>query len=200
MGNTPSGNNAGQDQNTPQQSSTPAAPADVSFEADAPTVTYKMQVVYLPDYSHPQAVTMNTGFFGTSSMSLTLQDGWMLTNVSANGDDSQIWAVLQAAVQAVTGKTSSATQAAASGAVTPPGSPAPVQGQVPPAQQILKPGFYGFDYVRGDGSLSVMPRICPIAFFTPQGTVDATTDQGSCSSAVPRPANLSTAVAPAVTR
>ena len=69
--------------NTPQQTGQ-ASNATTNSGFSASTPTYSIKLIYLPDYSRPMAVTMSTGMFGTASMQLTLQDGWMLTNVSAN--------------------------------------------------------------------------------------------------------------------
>jgi hypothetical protein len=64
---------------------TPSSAADVSFSASTPQ--YTIRLVYLPDYSHPMAMSMHSGLFGTASFAPALQDGWMLTSLQASGDN-----------------------------------------------------------------------------------------------------------------
>jgi hypothetical protein len=173
-------------QNQPpnQQNGSPStAPAtDTSFIASNGT-TYVAKLIYLPDYSRPMAVKMNTGLLGTTSVQMTLQDGWMLTNVSANADNSKMADVLTAAVQALSaGSTGGASKAASTAAATakPPG-----EGPHAPETNVLRPGLYALDYDFGNSRVSF---VCAIAYFGSSGIVPAKPKEpGACGPDRSRP-------------
>jgi hypothetical protein len=159
------------DTSGPSNSSAPAT--DTSFVASNGS-TYIAKLVYLPDYSHPLAVEMNTGLLGITGVQMNLQDGWMLTSVSANADNSKMGDVLTAAIQALSsgsggGATKTATKAAA--AAAPGGAP----GRAPP-DRVLRPGLYAFDY---DFGISRVTSLCAVAYFDSAGSRPAT-GVGAC--------------------
>jgi hypothetical protein len=168
---------------TPGQQNAPAAapPTDTSFMAS--TATYMVKLVYLPDYSRPMAVNMDSGLLGVTSIQLTLQDGWMLTNVSANSDNSKTADVLTAAISALTGN--AASGAAKSTSSSSKGSPPGGLGTIPP-NQILRPGLYAFDY---DYGMSRVSFVCAVAYFDARGTIRPTypRDRGACGPDMFRP-------------
>jgi hypothetical protein len=160
--------------------STPAT--DTSFQIGDSGKTYIAKLIYLPDYSRPMAVELNTGLVGISRVDMTLQDGWMLTNVSANADNSKMGDVLTAAIQALsTSATGGASKAAtaASGAAKKAGAPPP---HAPP-NQVLRPGLYAFDYNYG---MSRVSFLCAVAYFGPGGSEPAT-GPGACGPDYSRP-------------
>jgi hypothetical protein len=75
-----------QTDNTQQpQSATPTAPSsDTSFSAAM--ASYAVKLVYLPDYSHPMALQVKSGWFGTTTLAPTLTDGWMLASLNGSVD------------------------------------------------------------------------------------------------------------------
>jgi hypothetical protein len=155
--------------------------ADISFQI-GDGKTYIAKLVYLPDYSRPMAVELNTGLVGISKEDMTLQDGWMLTNVSANADNTKMGDVLTAAIQALsTSATGGASKAAtaAAGAKPKAGAPAP---HAPP-NQVLRPGLYAFDYAYGT---SRVWGLCAVAYFGPGGSEPAT-GRGACGPDYSRP-------------
>jgi hypothetical protein len=181
---SPSAQNGSQGQ---QASSTPGSASDTSFSATA--TTYVAKIVYFPDFAHPMALKMTTGPFGTASMQVTLQDGWMLTNISMNADSSQNATLLTSAMQALagglTGGASTAAGAVAKAAPA-PGS-APTRGGVPPntATGILAPGLYAFNYTAGYSRVS---SVCAIAYFSSAGSRFPTAPGmlGACPADEPR--------------
>jgi hypothetical protein len=92
------------------QTAAPAAPAtDTSFAATM--ATYSIKLIYLPDYSKPMALRIDSGLFGTVSATPTLQDGWMLSGVSGTVDSGG-----SAALTALAGLATAATGKGAAGA------------------------------------------------------------------------------------
>jgi hypothetical protein len=116
----------------------PSASGDTSFmAADTQTVA---KIIYLPDYSRPMAVSEFPGLFGTSTMSASLQDGWMLTTLQGSGDSktAETLTALGSLVSAVGGVVSGG--GAAKSAVKAPGGPG---GQaITNPLQLLPPGLY----------------------------------------------------------
>ena len=105
------------------QASVPAAAAtDTSFAAAM--VSYSAKIVYLPDTSHPMALQMHSGLFGTVAMAPTLQDGWMLT--SLNGSDKsggpEALSALASIVGSATGGVATGGASHLAGAATPAGA------------------------------------------------------------------------------
>lgn len=164
-----------------QQQTAPAPASDLSFAATNGT-TYVAKLIYLPDYSRPMAVNMNTGLLGTTSVQLTIQDGWMLTNVSANADNSKAADVLTAAIQAL----SSAGTGGASKAASAATSKAPGGGPQGTVDQVLRPGLYAFDY---EYALSRVTSVCAVAYFDSSGSRPTRPgDPGACGPDFSRPA------------
>jgi hypothetical protein len=163
-----------------------SAPAtDTSFQV-GDGKTYIAKLIYLPDYSRPMAVELNTGLVGISKADLQLQDGWMLTSVSANADNSKMGDVLTAAIQALsTSSTGGATKAASKAATGAVGSAAPTKGKVEaPRNPALRPGLYAFDYSYG---MSRVSAICAVSFFDSNGITTPATGQGACGPDYSRP-------------
>jgi len=159
-------------------SQSPAPVTDLSFLASSATQIAK--VIYLPDYQHPMAVTMSTGLLGIASLQLTLQDGWLLTNVSANGDNSKLGDVMIAALQAVSaGATGGASKAAPTAAQTKNALAGLTGGRV------LAPGLYAFDYVPGTSRVAA---VCAVAYFDSTGSHPPQAgDPGACGPSVSAP-------------
>ncbi|ALL68574.1 zinc finger mynd domain-containing protein [Paraburkholderia caribensis MBA4] len=125
--------------------------------------------------------------FGTASMQLTLQDGWMLTNVSANGDNSKLADVMTTVFQAIAGGGSGGATTAAGAATGKAKGGAP--GAAPtgqPVDRILAPGLYAFDY---SVNQSRVQSVCAVAYFDSNGSSHPTTtkDPGACGPDVSRP-------------
>jgi hypothetical protein len=161
-----------------QGSQAPAAStSDLSFTATNGT-TYIAKLIYLPDYSRPMAVNMDTGLVGITSVQLTLQDGWMLTNVSANADNSKMADVLTAAIQALSSSATGGASKATSATAKAPGGG-------PEVDQVLRPGLYAFDYNYG---MSRVSAVCAIAYFDSHGSRPAPPrDPGACGPEFARP-------------
>lgn len=88
-GGNGSGQQGGNSQGTQPQTAAPSSgPADTSFSATM--AQYAVKIVYLPDFSHPYALQMSAGFFGTGSFAPSLQDGWMLTSLNGSSDNSSM--------------------------------------------------------------------------------------------------------------
>jgi hypothetical protein len=145
--------------------------------------TYLVKLIYLPDYSRPMAVQMDTGLVGTTSMQMNLQDGWMLTSVSANADNSKMADVLTAAISALSSTVGGAGTKASSTSKPPSGPQAAHQAK---PDRVLRPGLYAFDYNFG---MSRVSFLCAIAYFDSRGSrpADPLTDRGACSSEFARP-------------
>jgi hypothetical protein len=62
----------------------PSPTTDTSFSMF--TKQYGVKLIYLPDYSHPMALSVSTGLIGSAEMKPTFQDGWMLTSLDATAD------------------------------------------------------------------------------------------------------------------
>ena len=136
-----------------------SAPAtDTSFVATNGT-TYIAKLIYLPDYSRPMAVEINSGLLGISKADMTLQDGWMLTSVSANVDNSKMGDVLTAAIQALSGTATGGASKAAKAATAPGAAP---PSPTTPYDRALRPGLYAFDY---DYGMSRVSFLCAISYF-----------------------------------
>jgi hypothetical protein len=167
--------------------SKPAAgsPSDTSFQV-GDGKTYIAKLIYLPDYSRPMAVELNTGLVGISKVDLTLQDGWMLTYVSANADNSKMADVLTAAIQAIsTSASGGATKAASKAASGTVGAAAPTQGKgAAPRNPALRPGLYAFDYNYG---MSRVSGICAVSFFDSNGIMTPARGEGACGPDYSRP-------------
>jgi hypothetical protein len=164
-----------------QGSQSPAAPGNTGFLASSPT--YMAKLIYLPNYSQPMAVTMDTGLFGTASMQLTLQDGWMLTNVSANGDNSKLADVVTAALGAVGGAVTGGASNAVSAATKKTGGSPKVT-----IDRALRPGLYAFDYVYGQSRVFT---VCAVAYFDAAGSHLAhPREAGACGPDVSRPSPI----------
>jgi hypothetical protein len=121
------------------------------------------------------AVELNTGLVGISKADLTLQDGWMLTSVSANADNSKMGDVLTAAIQALSGTVSGGATKATKAPPAPGAAPGPQQSVVP-HDRALRPGLYAFDYNYGKSRVSFL---CAIAYFDSTGSTPAT-GSGAC--------------------
>ena len=68
----------------PPKATDPSPQSDTEFSAT--NEKYSIKIVYLPDYSHPYAISISTGLFGTVSAKPQLQDGWMLTGLDSSAD------------------------------------------------------------------------------------------------------------------
>jgi hypothetical protein len=157
-------------------SNTPQSPPDnTSFVAN--TGTYWVKVIYIPDYSHPMALTMDTGLFGLASANISLQNGVILTSASLNVDNTKAGDVATALIQAVAtmgaGAAPKAPSTPTKGA-TPPGA---APGVSPPVN-VLRPGLYAFDFRPG---ISRVSAVCAIAYFDATGAhPTAASDTGAC--------------------
>jgi len=170
-----SGNNSSGSKPSPQDaqptSSSPATPSDLSFSASSNV--YEVKLIYLPDYRHPMAVTLNTGLFGTAGLQLTIQDGWMLTSVSANTDNSKLADVVTAALQAVGGASSGGATKAASASLSGAKSAAGLAGG-----RVLAPGLYSIDFDRGSNRVAT---VCAVSYFDSTGShAPSKDDPGAC--------------------
>jgi hypothetical protein len=161
-------------------SAAPAATADVGFSAATPQ--YSMKLIYLPDYSHPLAITMHSGLFGTASVAPALQDGWMLTSLQGSADNkaAETLTALGSIVGAALG-TGNAGGAAKSKAETPGAPPSanpqatvsdPIGEIIATSKVILEPGLYRFQY-GSDGRLS---GFCAVVYFNNGGAVAGSGD------------------------
>jgi hypothetical protein len=93
------GNTGGNQQGAtsqPQTAAPSSSPADTSFSATM--AQYAIKIVYLPDFSHPFALQMNAGLFGTASFAPSLQDGWMLTSLNGSSDNSSMLSAIASMV------------------------------------------------------------------------------------------------------
>jgi hypothetical protein len=157
-----------------QAGSSQTPPTDTGFLAS--TATYVAKLIYLQDYSRPMAVTLDPGLFGLASVSLSLQDGWMLTNVSANADNTKFADVVTAAIQAIS--STGGAPKAASTATKAAGPPGAGPSGTPPISNVLKPGLYAFDFTVGASRVS---GLCAIAYFDSSGShLTKPGDVGAC--------------------
>jgi len=97
----------------PQVSAPSAPPSNTSFAATM--AQYSVKLIYLPDFSHPMALKMRSGLLGTASAAPTLQDGWMLTSLSASSDNG-VANTLQGIAAVVSGAASTASGGGKGGA------------------------------------------------------------------------------------
>jgi hypothetical protein len=152
----------------PTGSTAPAATGETSFLAADSRIVAKL--IYLPDYSHPMAVTESPGLFGAVSMNASLQDSWMLSSLQGSGD-SKTAETLASLASLVSSNGGAVTGAgAAKPAVRPPGG---AGGAVSAAPQLLPPRLYSLVYdpngtlvdvclVRAfDSEMNVVPRCSP---------------------------------------
>jgi hypothetical protein len=122
-------------------SAAPSASGDTSYmAADSHTVA---KLIYLPDYSHPMAITEFPGLFGSASVNVSLQDGWMLTALQGSGDSktAETLTALASLASAIGG---TVTGGAAKAAVKAPSGAGGQRPAVSPA--VLPPGLYSFVY------------------------------------------------------
>ncbi|MGA2081555.1 MAG: hypothetical protein ABSH53_13235 [Holophaga sp.] len=120
---------------TTSASAAPSASTDTGFFAATPQ--YVMKLIYLPDYDHPMAITAKAGM-GTVQWNPTLQDGWMLTSLTANSD-SKVAEMLTALGTTATGVKGGTTTKAA-----PSEEPGPKA--APSGADKLDPGLYRFEF------------------------------------------------------
>lgn len=91
------GQQGGNSQGTQPQTAAPSSsPADTSFSATM--AQYAVKIVYLPDFSHPYALQMSAGLFGTASFAPSLTDGWMLTSLNGSSDNSSMLSAIASMV------------------------------------------------------------------------------------------------------
>jgi hypothetical protein len=123
-----------------------ASGSDTSFMAS--TSQYVVKLVYLPDYAHPVTITVTAGLFGTAAAQPALQDGWMLTGLQANVDNSQLPQMLGTIVTALagSGKTAASAGGGGGGKLPNAGGAAPALGALASVltSQMLEPGLYEF--------------------------------------------------------
>ena len=179
------------DTSAQQATSAPGSTGETGFSAAS--ATYQAKLVYLPDLSQPMALTMTTGPFGTASMQVTLQDGWMLTNLSMNADSSQNATLVTSAFQALAGGMTGGASTAVSGTTAKKPTAPPPSGATdgaptlaPAVADVLAPGLYAFDYTPG---MSRITSVCAIAYYGPDGAVSAAAPgmKGACGKQEPRP-------------
>jgi hypothetical protein len=150
--------------NTDTAASSPGSSpiSDTSFMAATPQ--YQVKLIYLPDLEHPMAMTSSTGLFGTSTMTPTLQDGWMLTSLNANADSKMaetLTALASIAGSVAGGGTGAAAKAAKSTATSTQSLLAQFGPQATPVNPVLRPGLYRFEY----NKKGVMTGLKAVAFF-----------------------------------
>jgi len=80
----------GQDDSQPNDSEAPIEKAlsNTSFEFAGNENGFFAKLIYLPDYTHGYALSINSWWrvFGIAEVSPTLQDGWMLVNLNEKTD------------------------------------------------------------------------------------------------------------------
>jgi hypothetical protein len=156
----------------------------------AVTKSYVMKLIYLPDYSHQQAISTSSGLFGKATLNLQLTDG-ALTSLQANMDSTENGEVfksaLTAAVTAASGGAAGMPAAAKDAATkaeearqetsttSPPILPPPL---LPPADSFLHPGLYklSFDDFGKFIGLQKITGFCPQTGLTLPNNADACTD------------------------
>ena len=99
---------------------------------------YALKLIYLPDWSHMQAIDVKPGLFGTASLAATVENGAMQTVNAANDNSKLLDAVAQIASSAVSGAKSTAAK-------TTPAASTKLKGVVAPIGP-LHPGLYQFVY------------------------------------------------------
>ena len=152
-----SGDTDSSDSAADDSSGAPGGTTDTSF--GMMTKQYGIKLIYLPDLSHPMAITESTGLFGTATMKPTLQDGWMLTELDAETDSKT--AETLAAVGSLLGGGSSGSDASGSSGAASAAKLAMMHAfmnegmapesakqlvQSPTGPPVLKPGLYELHY------------------------------------------------------
>lgn len=128
----------------PTSAASQGSTSDLSYSAIG--AQYVLKLVYLPDYSHQQAISVQPGLFGASSIAATFLNGSMLSMNGSTDNTKLLDAVAQIASSAVSsGKSSTPGGKAASTAstATKKYGLSPV---VVPASPLLAPGLYQFVY------------------------------------------------------
>jgi hypothetical protein len=140
------------DGGSPPTASASASASDQSFLAV--TKSYVIKLVYLPDYSHQQAIRASSGLFGKATLNLALTDG-ALTSLQANMDSTENGEVFKSALTAlVTAATGGAAgvPAVATSATTrdqqlvETAQPRTAQPLPPLHDSLLHPGLYRLVY------------------------------------------------------
>jgi hypothetical protein len=162
MDAVPSGDKSKTNTDAAASSPSSAPISDTSFMAATPQ--YQVKLVYLPDLEHPMAMSSSTGLFGTSTMTPTLQDGWMLTSLNANADSkmSETLTALASIAGSVAGGGSGAAAKAAKNTVSSTQFVSPQftsQGKL--VNPVLRPGLYRFEY----DTNGVLTGLKAVAFF-----------------------------------
>jgi hypothetical protein len=109
--------------------------------------TYTIKLIYLPDLQHPMALRMRSGAFGSITAGPTLQDGWMLTSITANVDSGagNIASILSSVASLAGGKAAAGGGGGTSGGTTKKGG----GGAAVPGQPSLGP-INGFTQEQSD--------------------------------------------------
>jgi hypothetical protein len=124
------------------------------------TKQYGVKLIYLPDYSHPMALSVSTGLIGSAEMKPTFQDGWMLTSLDATADSkvSETISAMASLASAIGGGGAGSAAAGAS------------KGMKAMAREgggpVLAPGLYAF-ILDDKGNYS---RLQAVAYFCSNGT------------------------------
>jgi hypothetical protein len=149
----------------PTTSGNAASASDLSFSAT--TSQYAIKLIYLPDYSHQQAIATSSGWFGKANLQVQLLDG-TLVSLNGNTDNTEngevAKAALSALVTAATGGQAAAPAAAAKVAggrakqSQPTGAGNPATQPPPAVNPILPSGLYKFEYNK-DGVLQGLGRV-----------------------------------------
>ncbi|WP_233886396.1 hypothetical protein [Paraburkholderia flagellata] len=116
-----------------------ASTGDTSFYVASSNSNYVIKLIYLPDYSHPMAVSVHSGLIGTSSIQLGFQNGWMLTSLNGSSDNKV--AETLASVASIIGS----IKGVGGGGGTTGGGGGHAAGGAYAPPQILLPGLYAFD-------------------------------------------------------
>jgi hypothetical protein len=120
---------ADKDDSTPTTNTPSSSTADTSFSASM--ASYSVKLVYLPDFSEPMALQSNSGLFGTANIGPALQDGWMLTGMSASVDSGGS-SILSTAASLVGGKSGGGSGGGGGG-----GGAAPNKNAAPQSNDLL---------------------------------------------------------------
>jgi hypothetical protein len=148
--------------NNVSSSSSPGTASDLSFGAATPE--YIIKLIYLPDYQHPMAIQQHSGLTGSSTLSPTLQDGWMLTSLNGSADTKVAETLTGlASVISSAGSLAGPLLAARSVSGTPEakGFPADLSHYYLSGTAILRPGLYSFVY----NKKGVLTGLEPVTLF-----------------------------------
>jgi hypothetical protein len=143
----------GNDQTGTTGGSSPTS--DLSYQLG--NTTYMLKLIYLPDMSKSMAITIKPSILGTSSMQPTLQDGWMLTSLSASADNTKALADFTTLATSLVGGGAKA----AGGAGLMPSSAAALA-TPSPDDLVLPPGLYEFEY----NQFGHLVGLCTVTVFT----------------------------------